>query len=436
MNDFSQTIIAAAQTRRAQSIAFLGRLIKAQRSGESAVQQCFADHLTEAGCQVESLRYAPAEVRMQHEFATGEVAAAEERCSLIARLRGEGAGRSLIFFGHPDGEPVMNLERWQHDPYAATISEGRMYGWGVADDLAGIAIMAEAIHTIVASGFRPRGDVLAASTPSKRHARGVAAVLQHGHAGDGAIYLHPAESGFGMQEIKAICSGQLYLRITVSGQAPDTKEPGHTAFSHLAVSALDKAMVLKAVLDDLNSSRAARVHHAGIESVVGRATNILVAHISCGDPLRFTRVPTSCSLGVSISFPPGESMEGVQREIQGCLDACALQDSWLRDHPPGIEWLAGVTGAELPADSALFGAVSSAVTHVTGLRPFVNAMHTSSDIRVPMVQKGIPTVGFGPLCGDLSQNGSHDEWVDVEDYLRAIAVAADSALRWCGAVRS
>jgi acetylornithine deacetylase len=331
---------------------------------------------------------------------------------------------------------VKNLERWQHDPYAATISEGRMYGWGVADDLAGIAIMAEAIHTIVASGLRPQGDVLAASTPSKRHARGVAAVLQHGHAGDGAIYLHPAESGFGMQEIKAICGGQLHLRITVAGQAPDTKEPGHTAFSHLAVSALDKAMVLKAALDDLNSSRAARVRHAGIESVVGRATNILVAHIACGDPLRFTRVPTSCSMGVSISFPPGESMEGVQREIQDCLASCALQDSWLRDHPPGIEWLAGVTGAELPADSALFGAVSSAVTQVTGLTPFVNAMHTSSDIRVPMVQKGIPTVGFGPLCGDLSQNGSHDEWVDVEDYLRAIAVAADSALRWCGAVRS
>ena len=436
MNDFSQTIIAAAQARRAQSIAFLGRLIKAQRGGESAVQQCFADHLTEAGCQVESLHYAPTEVQMKHEFATGEVAASEERCSLIARLRGKGAGRSLVFFGHPDGEPVMNIERWQHDPYAATISEGRMYGWGVADDLAGIAIMAEAIHTIVASGFRPQGDVLAASTPSKRHARGVAAVLQNGHVGDGAIYLHPAESGFGMQEIKAICSGQLYLRLTVSGQAPDTKEPGHTAFSHLATSALDKAMVVKAALDNLNNSRAARVHHPGIESVVGRATNILVSHIACGDPLRFTRVPTSCSLGVSISFPPGESMENVQREIQDCLASCALQDSWLRDHPIGIEWLAGVTGAELPADSALFGAVSSAVTHVTGLTPFVNAMHTSSDIRVPMVQKGIPTVGFGPLCGDLSQNGSHDEWVDVEDYLRAIAVAADSALRWCGAVRS
>jgi len=149
MNDFSQVIIAAAQARRAQSIAFLGRLIKAQRSGESAVQQCFADHLTEAGCQVESLRYAPAEVRMQHEFATGEVAATEERCSLIARLRGEGAGRSLIFFGHPDGEPVMNPERWQHDPYAATVSDGRMYGWGVADDLACCSAVARVISAWV-----------------------------------------------------------------------------------------------------------------------------------------------------------------------------------------------------------------------------------------------------------------------------------------------
>ena len=98
MDDFSQTIIAAAQARRAQSIAFLGRLITAQRGGESAVQQCFIDHLTEVGCQVESLYYAPAEVKMQHEFATGEVAATEERCSLVARLRGDGSGRSLIFF--------------------------------------------------------------------------------------------------------------------------------------------------------------------------------------------------------------------------------------------------------------------------------------------------------------------------------------------------
>lgn len=38
----------------------------------------------------------------------------------------------------------------------------------------------------------------------------------------------------------------------------------------------------------------------------------------------------------------------------------------------------------------LYVAVADAVTAATGVRPFVNALHTSSDIRVPMVQHGAP----------------------------------------------
>jgi hypothetical protein len=41
-------------------------------------------------------------------------------------------------------------------------------------------------------------------------------------------------------------------------------------------------------------------------------------------------------------------------------------------------------------------------------------------------------VGLGPLCGDLSQNGQTDEWVDVEDYLSAVAVVATTIVDWCG----
>jgi acetylornithine deacetylase len=59
-------------------------------------------------------------------------------------------------------------------------------------------------------------------------------------------------------------------------------------------------------------------------------------------------------------------------------------------------------------------------------------MHTSSDIRNPMVQKGIPTVGLGSLGGDLTQNHSHDEWIDIDDYVRSVKVAAGIIARWCG----
>jgi acetylornithine deacetylase/succinyl-diaminopimelate desuccinylase-like protein len=64
--------------------------------------------------------------------------------------------------------------------------------------------------------------------------------------------------------------------------------------------------------------------------------------------------------------------------------------------------------------------------------PEINPLHTSSDIRNPMVQSGIPCVGLGPLCGDLTQNGGRDEWVDEADYRRGVAVVAALITLWCG----
>ena len=59
--------------------------------------------------------------------------------SIIARCKGAGNGRSLILFAHPDGEPVTGTDRWRHDPFAGEVEDGRLYGWGVADDLSGVA---------------------------------------------------------------------------------------------------------------------------------------------------------------------------------------------------------------------------------------------------------------------------------------------------------
>jgi acetylornithine deacetylase/succinyl-diaminopimelate desuccinylase-like protein len=92
-----------------------------------------------------------------------------------------------------------------------------------------------------------------------------------------------------------------------------------------------------------------------------------------------------------------------------------------------------VTGAQVNADHPLYQTLAAAIHRTTGHMPQVNPMHTSSDIRNPMVQKNIPTVGLGPLCGALSQNGQTDEWVDVNDYLAAVTVVASTILDWCGA---
>lgn len=423
-------------------VAFLQELIRAQRGGEAAVQQVVADAALELGCVVETVRYRPGDVPMVAEFAGTQAIDAGERANVVATFKGKGgkgkggkgSGRSLIFFAHPDSEPVADTEAWRHDPFAGVVENGRIHGWGVADDLSGVAILVQGLAAVLAAGQSPAGDVILASTPSKRHARGVSALLHGGLRADAAVYLHPAESGVGLREIKAFASGLLEFRITVEGQAPDTHEISHTAFTHRAINPVDKLWVVYRALQALDARRGAVVRHPALEKAVGRSTNLLVSHVGAGHAGVFSRIAPDAVLAGSLSFPPGEALADLQGAIETAVREAARGDDWLRAHPPRVAWLSGVTGAEVSPGDPLYRTVAGAIVRITGEAPHVNPLHTSSDIRNPIVQAGIPTVGLGPLGGDLTQNGLHDEWVDVEDYRRAVKVAAAIIVGWCGTV--
>jgi acetylornithine deacetylase len=432
--DLHQRIRQTAAANREASVALLRALIVAGRDGEPAVQARVAEAARASGCAVDTVIYDPADVPMVEEYAGAGAIDQGERQSVLARRKGAGGGRSLIFFAHPDGEPVAGLERWTQDPFAGTVAAGRMYGWGIADDLAGVAIMLEGLRIALASsghaGGELAGDIILASTPSKRHARGVSALLHGGVTADAAIYLHPAESGAGMGEIKALASGQVEFRITVEGRQPPSTEPLQTGFAHLAVNAVEKSLLIVEALQALDARRGARVTHPALQAAVGRSTNLMISHIAAGEADRLARVPIRCEIGCALSFPPPETLSAVRAEIEAAVAEACARDPWLVEHPPMIEWVSGVTGAETASDGPLYRCAAESITAMTGKAPFVNAMHTASDIRNPINQKGIPTIGLGPLCGDLSQNGGADEWVDVEDYLRAIEVVAAIVLDW------
>lgn len=404
---------------QSEPVAFLQSLIRAQRDGEAAVQRLVAAEARALGCNVETVRYRPGDVPMVGEFASARAIDAGERESVVARLAGKGGGRSLIFFAHPDGEPLGGLERWRRDPFAGAIDSGRIHGWGAADDLCGVAIMIEGLRAALATGRAPKGDVVLASTPSKRHARGVSALLHGGLRADAAVYLHPAESGVGLREIKAFCLGQLDFRITVQGVPPPTHEISHLAFAHRATNPADLLMAIHGRLQALAERRAATLRHPLLE----RSANLLVSHIEVGRSGVHTRVPDHGVLEGALTILPGEDLAMVQREVAAVVGAEA-----------GLDWVSGVSGAEVAIDGPLYRLVADTIIAVTGQRPVVNPLHTASDIRNPIVQANIPTVGLGPLAGDLTQNGFTDEWVDLEDYRRAVKVAASLIDGWCGPV--
>ena len=141
--------------------------------------------------------------------------------------------------------------------------------------------------------------------------------------------------------------------------------------------------------------------------------------------------PTECTMNGSILFPPFEKLREVQKEVEDCIADAVESDSWLRDNPPSIVWLFGAQGMEMSEDHPLFQIASNAIKTVTGANPFQMPMHAATSFFNTYLYGNIPSLGFGPLSGDLTSTGSHDEWVNLPDYIRAIKVTAQIIAEWC-----
>lgn len=78
------------------------------------------------------------------------------RCNVIARLPGNGSGRSLMLSGHLDTVPAYDME----DPFSGRIDNGKLYGRGACDMKGPLASMIAAMIGIHRSGISLRGDLL------------------------------------------------------------------------------------------------------------------------------------------------------------------------------------------------------------------------------------------------------------------------------------
>ena len=81
---------------------------------------------------------------------------------VVARLKGGGGKPILLVGGHLDTEPVVNPEKWTHNPFSGDIDRdgGYIYGVGTVNMKQSVASFMEAIGAIVRSGVKLKGDLL------------------------------------------------------------------------------------------------------------------------------------------------------------------------------------------------------------------------------------------------------------------------------------
>jgi succinyl-diaminopimelate desuccinylase len=338
-----------------------------------------------------------------------EVAASEPPIvNVIARVRGNGPGRRLVFNGHLDTFPAGDACAWTLDPFGGEHRDGRIYGRGVTDMKGGVAcsILATCLLAAMREDWPGEVVVTLAGDEETMGSRGTAWLLEHyPHAAGDAMITGDAGSP---EVLRFGEKGILWLELEAEGKA------AHGAHVHLGINAIERLMdavaaILK--LRNLPVSLPAEVDRAiteaakTSEAISGRGESETLRRITvnCGlfrGGLLSNIVPPSASAAIDIRLPAGVSVA----EIEGKLAAILDQHEGVR-HAVTRRFEPLWTDPQHEVVKCLKRAGQQAL----GRTPVANYRVGASDARLYR-QRKVPAVVCGPTPYHM---GAADEYVEV-----------------------
>jgi acetylornithine deacetylase len=342
----------------------------------------------------------------------------EGRPNVTAILKSPvGDGRSLILNGHMDVVSPEPVSLWTHDPWAAEIEDGRMYGRGAADMKSGIAMMALALEALQASGVKLRGDVTVETViEEEASGNGTLACRLRGHNADGAIVCEPMDL-----QTNIATMGVMWFRVTVVGSG------AHVFKAHQAVNAIEKCFPLVAALRQLEEQMNAKVTHR-LYRDLEHPINLNVGQMEGGHwP---SSVPAMAKFVCRISYTPGVSPFDVRRQIEACIAEVASADPWLREVQPTVSYYGlRSDGSEVDTRVPLVETLGKCHRRVLGEEMQFDVSTSCHDGRYFNNYFGTSAVAYGPIGGHMH---GVDEYVELESIVTGAKVLASFLLEWCG----
>lgn len=338
------------------------------------------------------------------------------RFQTLARLAGRGGGRSLMFDGHIDIDPIPS--GWVRDPWTPTVEGDRFYGAGIYNMKGGDAAMIMAAVAARRAGVPLRGDVwLACVVGELQGGVGTVHMLRSGIRADWAIVPEP----YSTQNIITKHTGVLELAIHVLGRSV------HISRAEQGVNAISQAVKAVQALERLSLRGDPDPELPGLPrlcvgSVIGgrgrewelRGPNLL---------------PDVCSLFVDVRFPDSMTPESILADIRGTLDGLAREDPRFRyeiEFPmkPERRCMREVMRPlSVPRDHPLVALLARNVAAIRGVAPTVGAVapysYAGNDTS-HLYAAGIPCCLYGPAGG--FDDGASDRWTSVEQIVTCTRV--------------
>lgn len=417
--DTRKAILDHIDANKDAAIAFLQKMvtIPSVTGDEAAIQEFVGNYMNGIGLDVDSWETDWEELK-KHPGYRPVARGYENRPNIVATLKGEGGGRSLLLNGHTDVIPVGNGEGWSDDPWSGKIENGRIYGRGSCDMKSGVASHILAVEYLKALGIKLKGDVLINVVIDEE-------VSGHGTL-DTVIRGYKADAGISGETsdlaVQPACIGRIWFEISVAGK------PAGIQQRYNGISGIELGNKVVKAVQELEDHRVATVKHPLYPNALDSLPCIIGSFQAGNYPSAF---PDTALLKGSIGTVPGEDHEGVKQSLVDKIAEMAAQDPWMKDHPPVVRFVGyDAQASEIPVNHPIVDLVSKTYTELTGKQPVISGRQGAADTRFLNEYADTPTVIFGP--GSTAVMHSNDEYVSIEDYITAIKVMALCIYDWCG----
>lgn len=400
-----------------------------------------------------------------------------KRGSIVARVRGDGSGGGpLLLLSHLDVVPAP-AGGWTHDPFAADVADGYVWGRGAIDMKHTVAMELQVMLLLArlakAAGRDPandpvpglRRDVIYAATADEEIGgdAGIGWIVDHRPELIRADVAFNEDGGFTVEAfgrrlypIQAGEKGYAWYRIDVAGTWSHGSMPGEWNAAVRAARIVDRL----AHPGPIHLTPAVERAMATVRPLVQAGDGAAVAPDG-SDPagfpalwpepydrfwsalLRDTISPNVLHAGVAQNVVPGAAeieldcriLPGTEREAMIAeLRRRIGEDLWPHATVQEARWADGVEQSlEGPVWTAMTEALRAAdpeAIMVPFLAPWsTDAKHTA--------RLGIPTYGFSPLKlgpndGFLELVHADDERVPIAGLAWGLPVLADAVARFCG----
>ena len=325
--------------------------------------------------------------------------------------------KTLMFEGHTDVVTEGDASSWRYPPFEAQLIDGRIYGRGAADMKAGVAAAICALDAVMRVAPELPGRIrFGFVIDEEGMMTGIKDFIAQGwaQAVDGAIVCEPEEN-----EICLFQKGAMRVAIEVQGVM------AHGAMPYAGVNPVSAlAEIIRRVerLESLEQSRLGEHPHLGLPWF----TPTILKAPTTGEA-QLNVMPGAASLALDIRTLPEQNHDDLLSELRKIAAEVSQKDSRLTI---AVDCFESRPATQTPEDDPLVKALEQAYPLVMNTAPKYGGVPGATDGTF-LHLAGVPIVTIGP--GDRTIPHQRDEFVEIEEVIKAARLYAASAITFLGA---